>query len=455
MTQADPERDPARRNGARRPTVLPRLGDVLPALVQGFGPDRCLALALIDASCLASIERFYGDEASQAALRNLSAIVYDVAADLLDGDELVVSGETGRLEIAVAFFRGERDGGFYRTELPTLVRGIEKAIAPARQKVAYPYSRQALSFPVGYAAVQRNPFLGPETQIRAAIEEARADADLERRGLARRQRRGFLSVLLAGEVSSVYEPIVDVKTKTVFGYEALVRGPEGSPFRTPGALFQAAEEQGLIFELDCLCRRAGLDGAIGLPSGTALFLNVRPTTIHDPHFKPEELIRTLERSRLRPSDVVFEISEQESIESFDVFREIRDAYRALGFRFALDDTGAGYASLQAVIELEPDFIKVDRALITGLDTDKARQSLVRALQSVADTIGAQISGEGLDTLEELEALDRLDIPFGQGWLFGKPTPLLSGSDLDDAEPKSDEPVPFEPGEPAAAEEPSE
>lgn len=165
---------------------------------------------------------------------------------------------------------------------------------------------------------------------------------------------------------------------------------------------------------------------MGLPSGTRLFLNVRPTTIHDPSFRPEALIRTLEHSQLRPSDVVFEISEQESIQSFDVFREFRDEYKNLGFQFALDDTGAGYASLQSVIELEPDFIKVDRALITGLDMDPARQALLQALQGVAGGIGARIIAEGLDTLEELETLDRLGIPFGQGWLFGKPTPLRAG-----------------------------
>jgi EAL domain-containing protein (putative c-di-GMP-specific phosphodiesterase class I) len=133
--------------------------------------------------------------------------------------------------------------------------------------------------------------------------------------------------------------------------------------------------------------------------------------------------RTLERSGLSPRNVVFEISERESIANFSAFREIRDEYKSLGFRFALDDTGAGYASLQAVIELQPDFVKVDRSFVAGVDTDRAKQTLVRALQSVADGIGAQIVGEGLDTLEELEMLGKLNIPFGQGWLFGKPTPL--------------------------------
>ena len=75
------------------------------------------------------------------------------------------------------------------------------------------------------------------------------------------------------------------------------------------------------------------------------------------------------------------------------------------------------------MELSPDFIKVDRAFVRGIDEDPARQELLRALHSVAEQLGAQIIGEGLDTLAELETLGRLGVPYGQGWLFGKPTRL--------------------------------
>jgi EAL domain-containing protein (putative c-di-GMP-specific phosphodiesterase class I) len=120
---------------------------------------------------------------------------------------------------------------------------------------------------------------------------------------------------------------------------------------------------------------------------------------------------------------VFEISEQESIDNFWLFREVRDYYGSLGFQVALDDTGAGYSSLEAVMELSPEFIKVDRAFVQGIDQDASRQELLRALHSVANRIGARIIAEGLDTLEELNTLGQLGIPFGQGWLFGKATPL--------------------------------
>ena len=142
-----------------------------------------------------------------------------------------------------------------------------------------------------------------------------------------------------------------------------------------------------------------------------------------PYWRPDTVIRTLAASHLAPSDVVFEISEQESIGNFSAFRDIRDEYRKLGFQFALDDTGAGYASLEAVLELSTEFIKVDRAFVRGIDQDSARQNMVRAFQAIARDMNSRIIGEGLDTLEELRTLDQMGIPFGQGWLFGKPAPL--------------------------------
>jgi EAL domain-containing protein (putative c-di-GMP-specific phosphodiesterase class I) len=403
--------------------ALARLGEQLPALLARFDARPLLGVVALDASALEFVERGHGGEARAQALARVGGLVRGIAEPFFGGDAVVVVGETGRLELAIVVCRESNDGAFVRQELPALVRALERGIESAGKRIVYPWAREAPLLGVGSAVMLRNPFRAGETQLRAALEEAREDAALARRVRERQRRQSFLGVLLSNSVNSVYEPIVEVATKTVYGYEALARGPEGTEHQTPLALFGAAEREGLVYELDCLCRRSGLEGARELPGGTRLFLNVRPTAIHDPQFRPDTVVRTLSRANLTPNDVVFEISEQESIANFSAFREIRDEYRSLGFQFALDDTGAGYASLHALIELEPEFIKVDRALITNLDTDASKQNLLRALQLVADGIGARIIGEGLDTLEELDMLGQLGIPFGQGWLFGHPTPL--------------------------------
>lgn len=409
-------------DGSLAANRLPCFGEALADIALNFSHEGALGLIAVDASPLADIERSFGCEAHQRAMGALGGLVAELIGDRLGISDMILSGETGRNEILVLLFREASEVEFYRRELPGLAHSLASGFR-SRGRIGYPYVRQTPHLPIGTAAALRNPTIGAETQLRAALREARADSELSERIAARRRRQRLFGLVLEGQVRSVYEPIVEVVTHTVYGYEALARGPEGSELHSPAALFATAEEEDLLFQLDCLCRQSGLDGARDFPRESKLFLNVRPTTIHDPNFQADALGQTLERCNLSPKDVVFEISEQESIENFSIFREVRDYYGKLGFEIALDDVGAGYASLESVMELGPEYIKVDRAFVAGIDEDPMRQELLRALQAVAEKINARIIGEGLDTLEELETLGQLGISFGQGWLFGKPHPL--------------------------------
>jgi EAL domain-containing protein (putative c-di-GMP-specific phosphodiesterase class I) len=402
---------------------LERFGTALESIADKFTHYGAMGVLLVSADGLAGIERRHGTEAHVRTLSALAALIRELVGDRLSIDDLLLRGETGRDEIVIVLFRDPAEVDFYRRELPALLRVIWEGLRKRGPRIGYPYTRSVPDMHVGTGAALRNPTIGAESQIRSALEEARDHASLEARMESRQRRKRLFELVLEGQVRSVYEPIVEVETRTVFGYEALARGPEGTELHTPTRLFEMADEQDLLFQLDCLCRQSALDGARDYPRGAKLFINVRPTTIHDPNFRAETVHKTLEICELTPSDVVFEISEQESIENFEIFREVRDYYRKLGFQIALDDTGSGYASLEAVMELTPDYIKVDRAFVAGIDADVGRQEVLRALQAVAQQIGAQIIGEGLDTIEELETLQELGIAYGQGWLFGKPHPL--------------------------------
>jgi EAL domain-containing protein (putative c-di-GMP-specific phosphodiesterase class I) len=401
----------------------PHLGDRFAELGQALERFGAVGMLIIGAPTLAEIERRHGEQARLACLEALRAKVNEVAAERLRSDYLVCASEPGFDEVAVALFRRPASAGFFRTEMPGFRNEVGRALAADGSQVFYPYLRGPLSLPVGLAVEIRNPQFGTATQLRRLVHEARESCRHDAETTRRAHRQELLETILDGRIYSVYEPIVEVASRTVFGYESLARGPERSRFHSPIALFGAAERHGLVFELDCACRESGLRGAVDFPSGTKLFLNIRPTTIHDPNFREDRLIETLEKRRLAPRDVVFEISEQESIRSFGAFREMMDQYRRLGFQFALDDTGSGYAGLEELVEIEPDYIKIDRSMVSGVDQDPARQDVLAAVLQLADKMGAQVIGEGLDTLEELEMLGRLGIRFGQGWLFGHPTPL--------------------------------
>jgi EAL domain-containing protein (putative c-di-GMP-specific phosphodiesterase class I) len=404
---------------------LRRLGEMVGSIGERFEGRGALGVLLIEGSVLGAIEERHGDEGRRAAARKLGHMILQIGKQRLDIDDLIVAGEVGRHELLVLLFRDVYDPGLLRSELPGFAQEIGRFLAERGERLLYPYWRGSLQIASGFAVGIRNPRWSAESQLRRLVDEARRDCELNARLVQRTARRRIIETILDQRVYSVYEPIVEVTTRTVFGYESLIRGAEDSGLHSPIALFQAAEDEDLVFELDCLCRASGLRGAIGLPAGTKLFLNILPTTLHDPNFRADRLIQTLAECKLSPRDVVFEISEQQSIDSFTSFKEFRDEYRALGFQFALDDTGAGYAGLEALLEISPEFVKVDRAFISGIDKDPVLKATLVALKSVAESIGARIIGEGLDTLEELETLGDLDIPFGQGWLFGKPTPLRS------------------------------
>jgi len=408
---------------ASQRSPLPPVAELYAEICAEFSRQGALGVLYVDCTALDEVERRYGEDAHTGALAAVAEIIGGTCLDVLGRREFVSRGEAGRGEVLCFIAREPRDVDFHAKGLPALERAVRDRLARNAQRVAYPYLRKLPALPIGRAFVQRNPIVATLSQVRLGIDESRDDARLNAQITRRGRRREFLDVLIHGKLHSVYEPVVDAQSLTVFGYEALVRGAEGSTFASPAELFGVAAEEGLLFELDCQCRRAAVAGAIDFPAGAKLFMNIRPTAIHDPSFQPDALTRTLERCGLSPTDVVFEISEQESIENYDIFREARDNYGKLGFQFALDDTGAGYASLEAVLELAPEFIKVDRAFVRGIDQDSARQNMVRAFQAIARDMNSRIIGEGLDTLEELRTLGQMGIPFGQGWLFGKPAPL--------------------------------
>ena len=397
--------------------------DVAETMGRALAREGALGLILIQGAPFARIERRYGVSAHRQAIEQLERIVRDACAKELGDGDFVTGSPSGLDELALVFARPRSEDRFYRERLPRLVERIADELEREGKKIVYPYDRANPQLAVGQATAFFNPGIGEVRQLLAVFERARQDACLSAAVAQRDQHRLFEDLVFAEDVAVLYEPIVNLTTREVLGHEALVRGPWKSDLHSPNRLFELAEETGLTYELDCLCRRIALRGARGLEPGRKLFLNCLPSAIHDPAFRDQALTATLADLNLRPEDLVFEISERESIENFALFREARDHYKELGIQIALDDTGVAYGSLEAVMELAPDFIKVDLSLIRGIDQDPPRQELLRALHAVAEKLGSQVIAEGIERAEEHAALQSLGVPFGQGYLFGRAAPL--------------------------------
>ena len=180
--------------------------------------------------------------------------------------------------------------------------------------------------------------------------------------------------------------------------------------------FAEADEVGLLRELELAAVRAALAALPALPDHVYLSVNVSPGTLATPGFL--RLIAASDGAR-----VVVEITEHARIHDYESLQESLVAVRELGARVAIDDAGAGFASLRHILRLEPEFIKLDRTLIDGIEGDRSRQALAAGLISFAEKIDATIVAEGIERPAEVDALTELGVRYGQGFFFARPAPL--------------------------------
>ena len=225
-----------------------------------------------------------------------------------------------------------------------------------------------------------------------------------------------------GHFSSVYQPIVTLSDVRTVGYEALLRAtdPAGKPV-LPDVLFPAAEAAGWTHLVDRVGRTSALRGAGEWLGDALLFINFIPTSI----YRPEVCLRTTElaarEAGVRLDQLVFEVTESHQIRDIDHLERVFAYYRARNCRVALDDLGAGYSSLNLLVRLQPDVVKLDKDLVQGLP-DAAPSAVVSAIVAITHAYGGLVLAECIETQEQADAARALGVDLGQGWLFGRPQP---------------------------------
>jgi len=220
------------------------------------------------------------------------------------------------------------------------------------------------------------------------------------------------SMILDQAFKPVFQPVVDLARRSTVGYEALTRFKDGA---NPEAMFAEAAAAGLGLELEIATLRAAFLAAESLPEAAWLNLNASPELI----MAGEPLISIL---RGCPRRLVLEVTEHTPVADYTAFRAAMDALGP-NVKLAVDDAGAGFASLRHILELRPAFVKLDRWLVTGLEADEARQAMVAGLLHFARSTGCRLIAEGIETESELATLQTLDVQLGQGYLLGRPIPV--------------------------------
>jgi EAL domain-containing protein (putative c-di-GMP-specific phosphodiesterase class I) len=245
----------------------------------------------------------------------------------------------------------------------------------------------------------------------AAIAGALLGPAQERNNEEAAKRAEIESIISKAAFQPVFQPVVEIATGHIVGYEALTRFTDGV---APIERFAEASLLGVGRELELACARRSLEAAAELPEGAWIGVNTSPEIL----LFGRELAAILGST---PRDVVLEITEHAAVPDYAALHEaIADLGR--GVRVAVDDAGAGYAGLQRILELRADLIKLDIVLVRGIESDPARQALVAGMVHFARQTDARLLAEGIESDDEAKTLLDLGVELGQGFLFGHPAP---------------------------------
>jgi EAL domain-containing protein (putative c-di-GMP-specific phosphodiesterase class I) len=191
-------------------------------------------------------------------------------------------------------------------------------------------------------------------------------------------------------------------------------------------LFAAAQRLGRSSDLDWLCRRVAVEHATDLPATSLLFINVGISALVNPVHDVDQMLLLLRWASLEPSRVVLEINEREAVRDVARFEEVIAAYRAHGFRFALDDVGDGHSTFELLAAAAPEFVKISHSLVRRREAAAVRAAL-RGIVTFAQASGAQVIAEGLEDREDIEAMAAIGVEYGQGWVLGRPAAVPAPS----------------------------
>jgi EAL domain-containing protein (putative c-di-GMP-specific phosphodiesterase class I)/CheY-like chemotaxis protein len=293
----------------------------------------------------------------------------------------------------------------------------EKLITAMRQR--FPNMQQGqIGFFVGAARIDYRPQIRLERQVYQGMQtagDAVRDAEQQRKKQLTRELR---DIIRRKRVTTLFQPIVWAQQGTVFGYEVLTRGAPNSSFRNSDMLFGFARDAKLAWALETVALEAALKRLRSFDlTGRKYLLNLEAEMFEESEFRIHEMVSFFSEHR---GHFVFELTERAAIEDYAVFRRLLDEFRDKGIEVAIDDAGSGYASLEAIAALSPDYLKITKGLVSTLADEPIKQDLVKMLVDLGGKIGAKTLAEGLETIEEYEWCRDLGVDLLQGYYLAHP-----------------------------------
>ena len=399
---------------------LPTIPVIVDALREWLLVDQEVGVLFIDFEKYAHIEDYYGWEVFDDVLREAAKALKRLLGTLFStGDLIAINRPSGsEFYVFLSVPPGLR-GDEILERLQRKARQIEESLRATLSEKFQNRIQRKIGLYVGYAKLLYSPQVRLERLVYRALREAISVASTKEGERAALLREQFKDVLVHRQIETLYQPIIDLRSGAVFAHEALSRGPADSPFENPEMLFDYALKSDQVWSLEKICMQFSAERFVGKRPGM-LFVNVETELIHALKSRGHEVLQPLLAIQ---SGVVLEITERAAIRDYDLFRESVRVLRELGFRIAIDDAGSGYASLQSIAELRPQYLKISNYLVTGLHEDSIKRDVVEMLVRLAARIDAETVAEGIETEAEKAEVKRLGVTYGQGYLLGRPAKL--------------------------------
>jgi len=331
---------------------------------------------------------------------------------LLGNDTIIATSHTGANEFY--FFAPNAKGIQTQT-----TRALERSARSAMRALPMaPEIADEVMIFAGGSSTHPLPVFAPR-MLYNAVREAKDSAERRETRYYHALRERLARAVHAGTIRTVFQPVISLATGETYGFEALSRGPAGSEIENPEVIFEIARDFDLVWELERLCIENVHPVLDQLTRRGFLFFNLESHFIQQLQQRGTDVFRPFFDYR---DSVVIEVTERSAIRDYRMFRNTLHNLKAMGFRIAIDDCGSGYATLEAVAELQPDYLKVGHSLFQGIQNDPVRSRLVDLVARAADAIGAETIAEAIETEEQLRICRELGIQRGQGFLFARPSP---------------------------------
>ncbi|WP_048601262.1 EAL domain-containing protein [Rubeoparvulum massiliense] len=364
----------------------------------------------------------YGEfEANQAVMeldtihRTLAILFRKVLTSSFEDKELLLVNRFHGDEYAALIAMNEVNHPRIQKQLET----VKIAIEQEANETLKPILCRKLQFHMGYSLIKPKANIDDEVHVAYSFAHAIAKKQVNEEYYQIQQDMG--RILHDQLISILAQPIVDIQQNQIYGWEILTRGPLDSPYYSPLSLFSFAEQCHLVYDLEQIVLQRALDELERNHVDGNIFVNLTASTFNQRRLLKDVLNMLEHHPGLRADQFIFEITERESIDHYPDLQETLKQIRQHGFRIAIDDVGVGYSGFHMIQQVIPDIIKVDRSIITNIDQDEVKVSILQALVHVAQQIGAKIVAEGIEREEELLTLRQNGIHFAQGYLFAHPS----------------------------------